>query len=438
MLAITFFLPATGSLSAQWTETTTIEGEITSVQPPNSFDAGGYHIVIAANTEFLSYYRSKKSVSDLRDLIVVGTLVKVFGSKDHDSHTIAATRVTVRDEVDRRVSGFGIIDRVLASGADHVFRADGYALRVDSGTEMGFSTGLTSLGDVQTNIWVRYEGRRNESGEIVLTRAKFIKPTPHPPKRDPHRDPSLDAQATKFPPGSLIDFDGGFRTDREKHKLEDAGGLCGWYPVPQDAVLQARVREIGMRLIPQYQRDLAPDDPAKIPFRFYVVDELDIRSDLSCWEGLVLVPAQVIERLRNDDQIAAVLADGVAANVLKQGARVAFELGLLKAAQEASYAMISPAGILSTTIIELDLLRKLEDQRGRVALGLMADAGFDPWQAPEAWRLLAPGQLPKKLGKLKYPARSKYQLEILRLQYKHVGNSTDALTADDKEHPLQK
>jgi len=39
-----------------------------------------------------------------------------------------------------------------------------------------------------------------------------------------------------------------------------------------------------------------------------------------------------------------------------------------------------------------------------MALALMADAGFDPYQEPEAWRLLAPERLPKDLTKLKDPS----------------------------------
>jgi hypothetical protein len=59
----------------------------------------------------------------------------------------------------------------------------------------------------------------------------------------------------------------------------------------------------------------------------------------------------------------------------------------------------------------------MEEQRGRVALSLMEDAGYDPWQAPEAWRLLEPKKLPADLNSLKYPNRSGYQLGILNLQY---------------------
>jgi hypothetical protein len=45
----------------------------------------------------------------------------------------------------------------------------------------------------------------------------------------------------------------------------------------------------------------------------------------------------------------------------------------------------------------------------------MADAGYDPRQAPEAWRLLAPKKMPKDPSLLKYPSRAGYQLSFLRL-----------------------
>jgi hypothetical protein len=37
---------------------------------------------------------------------------------------------------------------------------------------------------------------------------------------------------------------------------------------------------------------------------------------------------------------------------------------------------------------------QMEEQRGRIALALLADAGYDPRQAPEAWRLLDPKHAP--------------------------------------------
>jgi hypothetical protein len=226
------------------------------------------------------------------------------------------------------------------------------------------------------------------------SRPSFAKPKLPQQKRDP-----LAVQATTFPPGSMINFDGAFRTDRAKHKIEDAGGWCVWYPVPENAALQEGVRRIGMSQVPQYQRDLPDDDPGKIPFRFYAVDEKEMRSEIFCDKSLILVPFEAIPSFKNDAELAALLADGVAAEQRRQRARMMLDMVLVSVAEVAVYLTVrSAAGVggrwVGGAIVGHEIERKMEDERGRVALGLMADAGFDPWQAPEAWRLLAPGPLP--------------------------------------------
>jgi hypothetical protein len=297
---------------------------------------------------------------------------------------------------------------------------DGYRLRINPDTEMRFGAGLTTLGEVDRNTWVRFESRRNDSGQVIAVKARFAKPKLPKQKRDP-----LAVQTTTFSPGGMIDFDGAFRTDRAKHKIEDAGGWCDWYPVPENAALQEGGRRIGMSVVPQYQRDLPDDDPGEIPFRFYAVDEKEMRSEIFCDKGLILVPFEAIQRFKNDDELAALLADGVAAELHRQRARMMLDMGLVSVAEAAVYLTVrSAAGVggawVGGAIAGHEIERKMEDERRRVALGLMANAGFDPWQAPEAWPLLAPGHLPKDPSKLKYPARSLYLLGVLDLQYKKV------------------
>jgi hypothetical protein len=406
-------------LFAQEPELPAVRGNITAVQPSDAFDVDGYHVILTSYTQFFAYQGPKKDESELRREIAVGSYVQVIGSKNRRDRTVTARQVKIRDDRDSSVSGFGVIDRIVSTGVEPVFHADGYTLRIVSETDLRFSGGLTALSQIGAGVWVHYEGRRNAAGEVNVTRAVFVKPKPQKRKKDTQ---SL-AQVTTFPPGSIIDFDGRFTFTREKHRMEDAGGACGWYPVPDVDEMQARVRRIGQRLIPQFQRDLPDDDPAKIPFRFYLVEERSIRSALVCNEGLVLIPVPVMERMKNEDQVAAVIADGIAANLQSRQARIARDMNLISAAELALYVGVRSgaglgAGAVGGAIITHEILRKMEQQRGRVALGLMADAGFDPWQAPEAWRLLDPKQLPKDFTKLKYPERSGYQLEMLSLQYR--------------------
>jgi hypothetical protein len=421
VLVLAACLAGWGAAAAQYPVNVTIKGEITAVKPPDGFELDGHHVTIEPDTEFVSFYHTKKNGSQLRQDMEAGMWAEVVGTKDHSQPDVTATKITLRDDTERRVSGTGVIIRVIATGPETLLRADGYTLRVDQGTALKFAGGLTKLDEVSAGIWVHYEGTLSDQGEVHLNNAAFARL--NLPKRKP--DPSTEAQITTFPPGSFIDFDGSFRTDRGKHRMEDTGG-CRWNPVVEDDAVQARVRRIGTSLIPKYQRGLPDDDPTRIPFRFYVVVERDARTDLDCHESQVLIPLEVIDRVQSDDQLAAVLADGIAENLQRQKERYWAGMDLLDLSKAASYVTLSLTGIVTTKTISHDVERRLEDDRGRVALGLMADAGYDPWQAPEAWRLLAPHDLPTNLAKLKYPPRSAYLKEILGLEYKKRTMGTQA------------
>ena len=161
------------------------------------------------------------------------------------------------------------------------------------------------------------------------------------------------------------------------------------------------------------------------------MDAKNIRTEVCSYQGLILIPVQLVNRMKSDDQVAALLADGVAFNLQRQAARtVANNRAFwgLSAAGEVAGLFIPGFGIatqLGTTIADKKIRTAMEEQRARVALALLAGAGYDPWQSPEAWRIAAPKQDPKDINSLKYPSLSGYQLSILALQYKnHV--STEA------------
>ena len=83
-------------------------------------------------------------------------------------------------------------------------------------------------------------------------------------------------------------------------------------PPYQGDAMQARVKKIGQKLMPQYQQDLPDADPSKLHFRFQLVDEPKLRDTMIWPSGVILVPKQVMERMENDSELAAVLADAVA------------------------------------------------------------------------------------------------------------------------------
>jgi hypothetical protein len=189
-----------------------------------------------------------------------------------------------------------------------------------------------------------------------------------------------------------------------------------------DQAMQERVRRVGMKVIPEYQKQLPDDSPSKIHFRIYVVDEPVFREDIECVEGLILVPRQVVERLASDDQLAAIMANGVAYSIEAQSARLRTEILEIEGAEFAGDVVggfvpgVNVGTVVGGLVANHEIEKRMREQAGRIALTLMADAGFDPRQAPEAWRLLAPKKLPKDLASLKYPSRAGYQMGILRLE----------------------
>ena len=321
---------------------------------------------------------------------------------------------------DHELKGFSVIEKVITPGTEPVYQVDGYHVRIVASTDKTFHDQLDSLADIGQGKWLRFAGKRDGTGVLVASKAIFY------PGKSGVKKPNATQLETVAPDhDSLVDSDGKFAPLHTKVRMSDAGGWCGWHRIPAEDDQQRRVRRIGMSLVPGYQKQISDDQVTKIHFRFLVVEEKSIRSELACNPGLVLVPKQVLDRLKNDDQVAAVLADGIAFNLQYLRANMVGNNGWLTAAEiagEAAWAANPFAGAAvdgAMRVAAYEIINKqLQDERARIALSLMADAGYDPWQAPEAWRLLEPKRLPKDLTTLKETRRSSYQLEILNAQYR--------------------
>jgi hypothetical protein len=325
---------------------------------------------------------------------------------------------------DQKLSGLAVVVKVASIAGDPLFQADGYSIRVQSGTVTAFSGSLKSLADAVPGVWIHFEGVRDETGVLVARKAEFFPPGSR--KSFTEMGPRKAKHAPDYQPvtrDSLLDADGHFVSPHTKVRLSDAGGPCGWHRVPADRSLQERVERIGMQLVPEFQKQLPPNNPSRIPFRFYAVADDKVRSAFACNVGLVLVPKNVMERLQNDDQLAAVLADAVAFNLQRQLVTIS-SLDMVAGGSEvvASIPALFPAGYIAGEavegIVDHEMEARLQRELARMALQLVADAGFDPWQAPEAWRLLAPKDALQDVQSLKYTHEGKYQLSILKLQYK--------------------
>jgi hypothetical protein len=161
----------------------------------------------------------------------------------------------------------------------------------------------------------------------------------------------------------------------------------------------------------------------KTDYCFYAIDEKNQRSAyLIPQNHVIMIPKQAVERLQNDSQLAAVIAEGLAETMqsLKWFSSATGLMGSKTLGVDIHDAPVGTIGAGGYTLVPDRLNGKINeeetpqrDQRDRIALILLSDAGYDPNQAPEAWRLLFPDNAATNMQTLPYPQRSIYQLNVI-------------------------
>jgi len=409
----------------------TVHGYVTVIRSPDSFDVNGEHVNTTAETRF-GTIGTKNPVTNvpMPGALRIGAWVQVFGERDRRAKIVDAETVLFRDDRDRQLTGLGVIDKVISTAPELVFAADGYRIRVAPEAKISYPKDVKSAADVHADLWVLYEGKLGPDGLLDATKVRYVTdehskqksgkvPADSSKTSEASQPSGSGAPAAKNEAPTPTNPSSQIEANVEDHRTEIQFGDIS-YRTSKDQALQSRVRRIGMSLVPAYQKHLPDDDSSRIRFDFVAVDDPARKVNTSPdSEGLILVSAQLAARFRNDDQLAAVLADGIEFN-LQQEAPLAIQVNratLTKAAVMGAANLVPFAGLAAGSVYYIEQQRLLQDQRGRMALQLMVDAGYDPWQAPEAWRLAEPGKLPADISTLKYPDRSGYQFAILNLMY---------------------
>lgn len=123
---------------------------------------------------------------------------------------------------DRKLSGLAVIVEAASVAGDRLFHADGYRIRVKSGTVTAFSGNLKTLADVVPGTWVHFEGVRDDTGVLVASKAEFFPPgsrkllTSMGPRKV-NRVPDYQS----FTRDSLLDADGFFVNLHTKVRLKN-------------------------------------------------------------------------------------------------------------------------------------------------------------------------------------------------------------------------
>ena len=353
-----------------------LDGYITRAASPSDFDVNGFHVILTGGMSIEQHSAKGKSAIAAGDMkLYVGQPVEVYGTIQEKSHSIPATKLILLQAELQKIGVTGVIDGVFSapSGAppgDHLVRADGYLVLISSATAVTFNPPLDGTSAFQVNVWVSLEGTPRRDGVMVAEKALFSK--------------------------NIISAD--------EDKLRGKSGVNPRLSPPyKDPAMQARVNAIGATLVPRYQRDLPDTDQTKINFRFQLVDQKKWHDAVALPNGVILIPHQVVERLQNDSQLATVLADNIATVLEKQSLRAQPKRRAIAATSWAG--LVVPGLGIADYAMSKDILRHEMEESGRVSLFLLHDAGYDIFQAPLAWWLLAGS---KDMASTPLPGRAKY------------------------------
>ena len=359
---------------SQQQESSAIDGYVTRVASNSDFDVNGLH-VFCNRVEYLPPGSVRSATSPPMvcpaQMPFLGEAMAIYGAEDSQGHSVYATRIEIQPSHSGEISGAAVIDAEPtqdAPGAQTsglIVRADGYRIRITSKTKVELNPLLQSLADVKAGDWIKYKGRPDAAGVLI---ADFVHIGPNAIGNDEEK---LRAD-NEYDPSTVP-------ADARQNYLKDVVRLGldpKRFPPFKDAAMQARIEKIGSDLVPAYQRALAGSDPAKIDFRFQLIDTKLLRDALTLPNGIILVPHQVVERLQNDSQLATVLADGMARALERQQYRTQGERKV--------------AWLVGGMSSEMAIRTEEKEQSGRVSLALLHDAGYDIDQAPVAWWLLDP------------------------------------------------
>jgi predicted Zn-dependent protease len=233
----------------------------------------------------------------------------------------------------------------------------------------------------RSNTFVTYEGSRQKDGSILAKKVEF---TENELNTGEARLWKMLSPKIKTP-NYVSSRPGQLQIQR-----------VGKFKLTPNEEVQKYVQELGMSLVPKWQRDLPPGDPQKIPFHFFVVDE-KVPNAFALAIGTVVLNSGMLTMLENEAQLAAVLGHEIAHAIQEHTYRqsqyhkkalMALRIGAAVGAAYGGRAVADLAN-LAEAAIRNGYTRSLENQADRVGTEYMMTAGYDPREAPRVWKVMA-------------------------------------------------
>jgi hypothetical protein len=329
-----------------------------------------------------------------RSTVLPGMEVVVAGEKLRSGFLVRSLRLRTRLD-DWRVEVSGVFERLDGTmavvGGQRVALDNGAAVQ---GAEQWRGRSFRSFDQMMLGSFVELSGRRGPDGLVRVREGRTW------PNLFTETERALNAALKQGlqPPQQLAG--GVMRIGDEEFRLV------------QDRALQAYVTRLGTSLIPRWMNELPEDDPARVVFRFYVIE--DPAFNAAAWpDGTVIVHTGLLKVVQNEAQLAAVLGHEIGHVTHEHGreryeesrtrGRVGSVIGGLGRAAGIQAPRVEVAG----EVVDLGQVAQLgagalsnvhsrgrESQADRVGLFYMVQAGYDPREAAAVWRRIAEATKP--------------------------------------------
>ncbi len=204
---------------------------------------------------------------------------------------------------------------------------------------------------------------------------------------------------------------------RAAERLEEA------FPKDKDVLLQERIQKLGRRIVNVCDR---PD----IPYSFYVID-MPVENAVSLPGGKVYISKKLIELLKSDDLISAVLAHEIGHIVLKHHikklqASYAANILAVGAVLSADKKTLAAAGISLNSLFSA-YSQEDEFAADKLAVKYLQRAGFSGLEMAASLELLAEKERYTRQRKVSYFRTHPYiQARIARARSLAKGDSLSA------------
>lgn len=206
---------------------------------------------------------------------------------------------------------------------------------------------------------------------------------------------------------------------------------------------EAYVSSVGWKLVPPYLKELPPDHPDYVAFKFYLANDASFNAS-SFPNGAVVLHSGLLRQLDNEAQLAAILGHEIAHITQKHHARryrsnqnweAVQTFGALVAAgtgDATPLAVIQMARDISLTTFS----QAQEMQADRIGMHYMTQAGYDPREVVAVWKKLAEADREET-----HKAQEQQALQWIRKSYQQTDETAEKRVAakplpGPREQPL--